>query len=259
MKELIRNFKALCIRHGFSVNKRFSFSRCIGDGIFQSISIASFDFLNCDTDEYKAGRIKDRCIEIGIFSMYSNLPKSHFEDSRHIGNYFPENFFGESHNLETFYGFENEVRMMETKVFQVLDSIVTQEKLLELEYYLQKARYKTRLANCVFLCEPHVLCNEKMEALNHLYGYYTQNWIAFHSLYDSLKEAGDYQAYFEKERVQVEKMSYYLNFLKLLWGNKDIEINREMYHCLVRNIELAKQNHIMFGNSFHPKLEERDS
>ena len=51
--ELIKEFSAMCKAHGFSKSGK-TFSRCIGDGIYQNISIAENSYLSPFCAEYSS-------------------------------------------------------------------------------------------------------------------------------------------------------------------------------------------------------------
>ncbi len=256
MKDCIKLFDRICRDNGFSAKGR-AYSRCIGDGIFQSIYIGTYDFVSCNSPQYKSGK-KSRCIEIGMWSMYSNLPELYFSAPKHTGCFFPENFLGQQHNMKTFLGFEHELQLMEMHVFPSLNSILSQKELLDVVYSLQKAQYKEIIKNDVQLCAPHILCGETIAAINNLCWCYTQNWMAFHSVYDYLKRERDYEEYFRKEAERENQIRYSLEMLKMLWGSRTKDLKRELLVCLNRNIELAKSNRIAFGDNFSPLLKIDD-
>ena len=239
MRNIFHEFAELCIEYGFS-KKGKAYSRCIGDGIYQNLSIVSISK-------------KSPYIKIGIWSMYSDLSPIFFNDRKNIGSYFPENLIGNRLDSSSFMGIQNEYEIMKQTGFSILDSITTQEQLLVTIYELQKIQYGSVLPHQIELCAPHILCGEYIEALNHLYGIYAQNWLNFHCKYDGLKNIGHFEEYIQTENDFEHEMESVTVFLHNLLGRKDRAINAYMLDCLKENIRLAKENDIAFAKNFFPK------
>ena len=136
----LNEFAVLCAKHGFDRQGK-SFSRCIGDGIYQRISIASSEYLSPQSPEYTPMNKKSPCIKIGIWSMYSSLPEFYFNDKRFGGEYYPENFKGVSLRGNSFMGFTSEYEIMKEIGFQTLDSIITQRELVDISHQLQISQH----------------------------------------------------------------------------------------------------------------------
>lgn len=253
----LNEFAVLCTKHGFGKQGK-TFSRCIGDGIYQSISITSLEYLNPQSPEYTPMSKKSPCIRIGIWSMYSSLPEFYFSDKRFIGEFYPENFKGVSFRENTFMGFKNECEIMREIGFQTLDSITTQRQLVDITHQLQSAQYGFILPHQLLLCAPLFLCEEKSLVLNHLYGLYAQRWLNFHIKNDHLKEKGQVQEYLRLEDACQTSMQEISNFLHMIIGKRNTEIQKYLVACLDKNIQLAKNNSIPFCDNFCGGYEKLD-
>ena len=245
----INEFDSLCTKHGFGKHGKI-FSRCIGDGIFQSISIVSSDYLNPESPEYTSVRKKTPYIRIGIWSMYSNLPEFYFSDRRYIGEFYPENFMGVSFSRETFMGFTKEYEIMSTIGFQTLDSITTQKQLVEITFKLQNAQYGFIPPHQLLLCAPLFLIGEQSSALNLLYGLYAQGWLNFHAKNDHLKEKGQIDEYLRLEHACQASMQDTSYFLHMIIGKRNKDIRTYLTSCLKKNVQLAKNEAIPFCDNF---------
>lgn len=247
--EAINEFALLCTKHGFGKHGK-TFSRCIGDGIYQSISIASSEYQNPKSSEYTSARKKSPYIRIAIWSMYSNLPEFYFSDRRFIGDFYPENFIGVSFQKEAFMGFQRELEIMNEIGFQTLDSIITQKQLVDMTYKLQIAEYGFTLPHQLLLCAPLFLCGEHSSVLNQLYGLYAQGWLNFHVTNDYLKEKGQVHEYLRLENEFQTSMQEVSFFLRMVLGKRNKEIQEYLAACLEKNIQLAKNASVPFSDNF---------
>lgn len=254
----LNDFAVLCMKHGFCKQGK-TYSRCIGDGIYQSISIASTEYLNPKSPEYTPMNKKSPCIKIGIWSMYSSLPEFYFSDRRFIGDFYPENFMGASFQENTFMGFNYEYEIMREIGFQTLDSITTQRKLVDITHRLQSIQYGFILPHQLLLCAPLFLCGEQSLVLNHLYGLYAQRWLNFHTKHDHLKEKGQIQEYLRLEGLCQTSMKEISNFLHMIIGKRYTEIQELLVEYLNTNILLAKNNAIPLCDNFCGRYENLDS
>lgn len=250
-----QEFAQICKEHGFSRHGNV-FSRCIGDAIFQNISLASSDYMNPSSPEYTTTRRKSPYIKIGCWSLYSNLQAFYFEDRKYIGTFFPENFRGLKFCRDTFMGLQNQYQIMITDVFRDLDAMTTQRQLINMSYALQKAQYSFTKPHQIDLCIPHIICGEYEGALKHLYSLYAVNWLGFHMEHDHLKENGQLQEYIKQETLFDDKQAYITMLLKLVLGKKQAELKKLANVHLMRNIELARKNKIAFSENFFPLLGE---
>lgn len=249
----VSEFAALCVENGFAKLGKV-FSRCLGDAIYQSISIASSDYVNSESPEYTPTSKKSPCIRIGIWSMYSNLPAFYFSDRRFIGEFYPENFMGASFGTSTFMGFASECEIMRKIGFQALNSITTQKQLIDITYKLQQAQYGSVLPHQLFLCAPLILCGEYSTALNQLYGIYAQNWLNFHAENDHLKNEGRLDEYIEYESSLQKNMQEITTFLHIMIGKRHTDIKAYLISCLNNNIQFANKHSVAFCDNFLPFL-----
>jgi len=240
---IMNDFVLLCTKHGFH-KQGPTFSRCIGDGIYQNISIASSERLNLESPEYSPTNIKSPYIRIGIWSMYSSLPEFYFSDRRFIGEFYPENFIGVPFEAKTFMGFNKEYEIIKDVGFQTLDSITTQKQLVDITLRLQNAQYGYTLPHQLMLCAPLFLCGEQSSLLNQLYGLYAQRWLNFHVKNDHLKEEGHFHEYLRLEHACQANMQEISDFLRLIIGKRNLDIQQHLASCLKKNMQLAKSNSI---------------
>lgn len=244
-------FASACADHGFVKHGKV-FSRCIGDAIYQNISIASSEYIEPTSSKYSLASQKAPVVKIGIWSMYSDLPSFYFSDRRYIGDFYPENLLGFRFGASTFMDFQNEYEIMLNTGFSLLDSITTQKELISQIYALQQVQYGGKLPHRLELCAPHLLCGEYDKALSILYGIYAQNWLNFHTKNDHLKESGQYEAYINLEMIFEKDMNNITAFLRKVLGRRSTELKENILSSLERNLQLAKENQIIFASNFYP-------
>lgn len=250
---LIREFTIMCNDYGFAKHGKV-YSRCIGDAIYQNISINSLEYLPQNSPEYTPYNKKSPCIKFEMWSMYSDLHIMCFSDRNRIGRFWPENIQGHSFTRDIFLGFENQVEIMRTVGFPLLNSVISQEKLIETMCCLQQAEYGYLLPHQFYLCAPYILCGEEPQALNHLYSLYAQSWLNFHKKHDHLKVEGQTHKYIELELRQEKDLENVSNLLQMVLGNQKVLLNAYFRDCLKRNIELVEKYRIPISNDFAPKL-----
>ena len=248
--KIISKFTSACIKHGFSKKGRV-FSRCIGNAIYQNLSIDMSDCVTANSSEGFHARRKVPFIRIGIWSMYSNLPSFYFTDRKHIGSFYPENLKGTRFDARAFMGIHGELEIMLSTGFDFLNSITTQERLIEITHTLQYVQHGFVLPHQLELCAPYILCNKYAEALNHLYGIYAQNWLNFHAKYDNYKNSGLFDEYIKRENDFESEMHHITSLLYNILGQKKEEINAYLCTCLRENVRLAQENNIAFSDNFH--------
>lgn len=253
---IVAEFKQECTQRGFYKNRNV-FSRCVGDGIYQNISLAEKSNVSSAVSTQKNGKMSPY-IKLGFWSMYSNLPAIYFTEREHIGKYMPENIIGQRFCSKTFRGIDVECQIMLEKGFDYLDSMKTQRTLLDASNSLNKAQYGIPVLHEVELVAPHLICSERAEALNHLYGHYAQYWLSFHANHDHLRSAGDYQQYIDSEIQHEDSNRYNTEFLKLVLGGNQIQIRQYLSACFEKNVKLAKMQGIPFLEDFFSSLQLED-
>lgn len=253
--ELIKEFSAMCKARGFSKSGK-TFSRCIGDGIYQNISIAENSYLSPFCAEYSSTNKTSPCIKIGFWSMYSFLHPLYFIERKHIGNFHPENILGISIDRTPFNGLSAQYEIMTKTGFDLLDSMTTQNKLVDTIDMLMTAMHGAGLSHSTELAAPYYLCGDRTRALSVLRNLYAQNYITFHHKYDYLKQTKQYDEYITKEEELLYGMKEHTYFLKLIGGNRKEEITDYMLTCLNQNIQYAKENKIAFADNFAPSLKK---
>lgn len=246
-----KEFTFLCKKHGFCKHNNV-YSRCIGDGIFQNLSLAEKTYVANGNSTHIKTNSKSVYIKIGFWSMYADIPPWFFAERQHIGEFTPENLAGSRFCRSSFQGIQNEYRIMSDCGFTFLDNITTQRALLNATYLLNKTQYGILLPHQQYLCAPHYICGEYIEALNHLYALYAQSNLNFHSNYNILRDTGKAEEYLKKEIEFEKSIQTSTYFLKLLLGKNESQIKAYLYSCLESNIRLAKENGIIFSEGFSP-------
>ena len=246
MNESVKRFIHECGQRGFG-RKGAVFSRCLGDGVYQNVSMAQ----KASTGYALPGKAKKVSrITLGIWSMYANLSPLRFSLREHTNFFSPENIVGRRFDISTFPGPEEECEIMCDKGFDLLDSIVTQRTLLDTVYEWYKVRVGMFPTHEPDLAAPFFLCGEVSDALNQLYGLYSQHWLAFHDMHDALRDAGEYSQYLQKERECEDSLREHVHFLTLILGNRQEEIREYLSENFKRNVEMAKKENIPFLPSF---------
>ena len=251
--ESMKTFIAMCAEHGFSRRGKM-FCRCIGDGIFQKISVACQDYMSPSSPAYSAAQRKSPCVHFGFWSMYSAIHELYFEEPRVLGPFYPENLLGERFRTDIFMGLPTQVQIMEEKGFPLLDSITTQKRLVEESRRLYTLEFNS-VCHQITLSAPMLLCEEEYPALALLYGLYAENWLGFHASYDHLRDEGKVDEYLAKEREYQEDMSELTRFLNMVVGHRKEELRTYFLENLQKNTQLAKENKIRFGENYRPLLE----
>lgn len=247
-----QEFASLCVQNGFR-RQGSTFSRCIGDGIYQNISIAGSDYVCHDSPAYSPTRRKSTCIEFGFWSMYADLPEYYFQavDRPHVVSFSPENMVGIRYSMQTFMGFAHQCEIMRTVGFPMLNSVTTQQSLLDVTYRLQRAECgKVLMPQSSFLCAPLYLSGDREAAENQLACLYAYNWLGFHITNDHLKEEGQTENYLHLEQQCQSDMQSVSTLLRLMVGKREQEILEHFHAALERNVNAARRNGIPFCNGF---------
>ena len=245
-----KEFSALCRANGFS-RKGKVFSRCIGDGIFQNISLEQSDYISMESPERTEKHRKSTYIMFDFWSMYHNIPDYFFTETKYLGEWAPEVLLRQCPNRTPFMGTQHHYRIMIEKGFDFLNSIRTQRDLLDAMLQMEIVEYGRPLYHNVKLCEPFLICGENKEAIYRLNGMIMQNCSAFHSKFDHLRREGNTEEYFRYLDEHQEKIN---KLMKLSWAcildKKDVILER-LQTNFQRNYQLAKENKIAFSEDFH--------
>lgn len=253
MEPYMKEFIALCKEHGFS-RKGKVFSRCIGDAVYQNITLTDTAYINPFSEAYTTTHRKSPYISIGFWSMYSDLHPDYLTDRRHIGSFTPENIMGVKFLTKNFMGFADEYEIMCSCGFDLLDGMLTQRALLDTFFELYRSEFDSRPINEVLLAEPFLYCGEREEAIIQLNGIYAQNWDSFHAKYDYLKAEKRYEEYLQIETEYEEKLRNVDMLTALALGKRHEEIQAYLTANLRRNEKLAKENGIAFASNYKPLI-----
>lgn len=217
--------------------------RCIGDGVLQLITTA-------DT-AYTVSVEKSNYIGINLWSMYADLKEYYFQYDKHLGGYIPENIVGQK-NFSSFHGIQSEYQIMIETGFDFLDSITTQQKLIDSVLYLQTMRSGEPLHWYTELCAPLLICGNYAEALSRLCGLYTQNISAFLEKSSDLRCVEHAEQYIQKELAFENEIKHRFDLLYPVLGKNKGKIKYLLKSYFERNFSLAKENGIPFSDNFCP-------
>ena len=216
--------------------------RCIGDGVLQLITTA-------DT-AYTVSVEKSNYIGINLWSMYADLEDYCFQYDKYFGQYTPENIIGQK--FSSFQGIQSEYQIMIEKGFDFLDSITTQQKLIDSVLYLQTIQSGKPLHLDTKLCAPFLICGNYEEALSRLCGLYTQNISAFLEKSSNLRCIEHAKQYVQKELDYENKIKHRFDLLSPVLGKNKGQINYLLKGYLKKNLSLTKENGIPFSKDFCP-------
>ena len=152
-----REFSKMCIKHGFLCRAPRFYVRCIGDGIYQTIYTGFKKYIPPDSPSYSPEKRKSYYISIGIRSLYSQYDERVFSSDKDSGGYSPADLNKKCKHSGLFHGIESDYRYMDCGGFNVLDTITTQEKLLEWWDAIQVIDTGSRIHD-LHLVEPLLLC-----------------------------------------------------------------------------------------------------
>ena len=237
-----RDFTKLCQERGFS-KKGKVYMRCIGDGVLQLITTA-------DT-AYTVSVEKSNYIGINLWSMYADLEDYCFQYDKYFGAYIPENIIGQK-KFSSFQGIQSEYQIMIETGFDFLDSITTQQKLIDSVLYLQTMQSGKPPHLDTKLCAPFLICGNYAEALSRLCGLYTQNVSAFLEKSRNLRCVEHAEQYIQKELAYENKIKHRFDLLSPVLGNNKDKIKYLLKSYFERNFSLAKENGIPFSENFCP-------
>lgn len=162
-----REFAKMCLSRGFIRRAQRYYVRCIGDGIYQTIYTGFKKYLDTTSPNYSPENRKSYYISIALRSMYSCYTEHIFADERDSGGYTPVDLCNGHKYSGPFHGIEQEYDYMEQEGFDVLDTIDTQEKILEWWDAVQVVDTGERI-HSICLVEPLLLCQRYQDAENEL-------------------------------------------------------------------------------------------
>ena len=155
-----REFCQMCISRGFSRLAPRFYARCTGDGVYQTIYTGLKKYMDTDSPYYSKENRKSYCVSIGIRSVYSHYEEHVFIPGKDMGGYSPADLYRKCKYSGPFNGIEEDYGYMEQVGFDVLDSIDTQEKLLEWWDTVQVIDTGHRIHD-IHLVEPLLLCGKR--------------------------------------------------------------------------------------------------
>lgn len=248
MTNLKSDFKKECISNGFANLAPNYFARCVGDGIFQTIYTGFKQYISTDSSNYHVQRPKDYYISIGLYSMYTQWPEHVFVPGRNCGGYIPNNFVGTAD--EPFEGIEREYIKMLDSGFSVLDSLNSQEKLLEFRNKVMLSSRNSRI-HSFDLVGPYLVCGNIEDALFEINHQYTHSVVGFFRENDCLLSLGETKKYLSELSALKER----LNEAECLWvaliSSKYDFVHSYLNETFERNCVLARKNNIPFSSDFH--------
>lgn len=253
--ETERDFGKACLAHGFARLARRFYARCIGDGIYQTIYTGFRDYISIDSPNYSNENRKSYYISIGIRSLYSSLLEDDFADNRGVGGYRPGDLLQKCKYSGLFNGIEEEYRFMEQCGFDVLDTINTQEKFLELWNAIQTTADGNRIHDPK-LVEPLLLCRIRNEAEYEISTNIIQSTDAYMGYLDRVK-CGYLSKDSAYETRYWNKMRKELKLWKCIARFRYDDLERYIAENYNRNIEWAKQYGIPTTLLTHSRVLER--
>lgn len=247
--DMYKEFADMCVERGFSKHRKV-FTRCVGDGVIQNITISQKCYVDPHSSEYSSETRKAPIISFWCGSMYSNYPDKWFNDRRYLGWYYPENIMG-IRNI-SFQGFKNQFEIMQVKGFDLLDSITTQEQLVRISSELQEIEYSGRYLYDYHICAPLVICKNYHEATSILFNIYAYDWMSFKEKYDYLINNGQYEEYIQKEKEFDGNKKELKTYIYRVLGNRYDDLKVFFESNLKNNVEHLKHNKIAFSKDFKP-------
>lgn len=178
-----REFSQMCIKRGFSRRAPRFYSRCIGDGIYQTIYTGFKKYIRPESPNYSVQERKSYYISIGLRSIYSCYDERVFSSDKDSGGYVPADLIHKCKYSGFFNGIDTDYQLMECDGFDILDEINTQEKLIEWWDSVQVVDTGHRIHD-IHLVEPLLLCGNIKDAQNELSVNFIQDIDAYVSYLD---------------------------------------------------------------------------
>ena len=253
--ETERDFAKACLIRGFSRLARRLYVRCIGDGVYQTIYTGFRDYISIDSPLYSDENRKSYYVSIGLRSLYSSLREDDFADNRGVGGYRPGDLLQKCKYSGRFNGIEEEYSFMEQCGFDTLDTIDTQERLLELWDAIQTTADGNKIHDPQ-LVEPLLLCRKKDEAEYEISTHIAQSTDAYMSYLDRV-ECGYLTKDSSYETRYWNKMRHELKLWRMIaWYHHD-DLGRHVAENYNRNLMWAKQYGIPTSMLLPPRTLQR--
>lgn len=185
-----REFAKICMSRGFLRRAPRFYARCIGDGIYQTIYTGFRKYIHVDSPNYSVENRKSYYVSIGLRSMYSHYDEHIFANDKDSGGYTPADLCNKSKYSGPFNGIEEDYNYMTDEGFDILDTIATQEKLLEWWDAVQVIDTGRRIHD-IHLVEPLLLCGKQHDAEYEISVSFIQGMDAYVSYMDHV-ESGSF-------------------------------------------------------------------
>ena len=250
-----REFSKMCRQRGFS-QKGKVFLRCVGDGILQIITTSGREYIWPTSPEYSSDHRKSNYIGIDMCSMYSVVPSYFYQFEEHIARYRPDYILGERGAF--FMGIQHEYQIMMEKGFDFLDSIKTQQQLLDaiLSWeVIQSSRPGIPgepIFNNTRLCAPFLICGDYLSALHRLCGAGFYAWSHFLDNNKALRTPEKMELYLQKELEFEREMQESVELINPILGRNKEKLKFLLGSYFQNNFSLAKENGVCFSDDFHP-------
>ncbi len=232
-------FDIACKARGFKRCKT-TYARCIGDGVLQILFVGGRTYISPHSPYYSSSARKSNYLSIGLWSMYSNLPEFLFEPGAHAGQFTVENFRG--NKFIEFMGIIDDHRFMLEKGLNLLDTIQTQESLIQVAQSLYTAEFGGVGPAQIDLCEPLLKCGRYTEALDRVGSFYASQWVMFHQSANTLS-LDEYRA---NEGKMLSKTRKIADIWRMIATNNHEDIEEYLKSNYEQNIGFTEKYKIPF-------------
>lgn len=248
-----REFEKMCIAQGFSKQAKQQYVRCLGDGIFQSIFWGFRRYVDPKSPSYSPTKRKSNYISIGIYSLFSRCKKEYFDPSECGGGiYLPNDFCPPSSEHKLFHGIECECDKMAAYGFAALNSINTQEAMLDF-YSRTKTSNTGGRIHSLSLVEPFLITGRVEDALFELSFDFTHtcvgHMITRHN--DSIEWPKGWYAELE-ERIE-RSLAKDVCLWRAIMGRHSQEVCSHISENYERNINWIREFNIPLPDNFQKR------
>lgn len=238
-----REFTQLCKSRGFARLAPNFYARCIGDGIYQTIFTGFRRYINPESPFYSSTNRKSAYISVSVWSLYTHLPRDFFDPGSTGYGIRPDILIGSKDRNAMFHGIEPEYEMMRDKGFDVLDSVDSQERFLELYGRVFLNAEGGRMHRS-FLIAPFLMSGDMENALFEICYSYTHGMNGFYHENHPLLAAGQYEEYCQKEICTIENL-HVIRTLWLAWLCSDQRTFSEYLQSNIkRNLKFVEEHNI---------------
>ena len=239
------DFKKLCETHGFARLAPHFYARCYGDGVYQTIFTGFKEYLCPASASYSENCRKSNYISIGIRSMYSCYNEDIFVPGKNAGGYRPADFLNKRKNSVPFNGIDEEYDIMNAVGFEILDTIATQESLIE----WWRAVHVTDTGKHIHdfqLVAPLILCEYIDDAETEICVSYMQHMSSLQSYLNHVKQGNilHNSAYEQSVRRQTDTE---MALWKHLISRRYNELNMYLKENYLRNMSWVCKYEIPFN------------